>query len=215
MAAANLWAESMQTELRVIIWDKLLVTEITPVQTKELTMKIKNTSSSMRFDWSTGLVTCALFGVAGLGVQAHAQQASGGGTYLVEPGIRSEFQFDQTRVQCKIGHAILGDGTVFQMLMFSTSVESVSIDSAAGTVTITGNMVSIVNLRFPDGTKANLRETVPYVAYGKESGNPGAGVDFFSLTVDYTDTSGLDQFDLFGSPATFSGTLVTGNVTVK
>ena len=101
------------------------------------------------------------------------------------------------------------------MLMFSSSVESVSIDSAAGTVTITGNMVSIVNLRFPNGIAANLRETVPYVAYAKEGGKPGAGADFFSLTVDFTDTSGLDQFDLFGTPATFSGTLVTGNVTVR
>ena len=178
-------------------------------------MKITCNSSRLRTGWIAGLVTCALFGATSLGVQAHAQQASGGGTYFVEPGIRSEFQFGQAGVQCKIGHAILGDGTVFQMLMFSTSVESVSIDSAAGTVTITGNMVSIVHLRFPDGTTANLRETVPYVAYGKEGGKPGAGADFFSLTVDYTDTSGLDQFDLFGSPATFSGTLVTGNVTVK
>ena len=101
------------------------------------------------------------------------------------------------------------------MLMFSTSVESVSIDSAANTVTITGSMVSMVNLRFPDGTTANLSETVPYVAYAKDGGKPGAVADFFSLTVDSTNTSGLDQFDLFGSPATFSGTLVTGNVTVR
>src|SRR6266404_4164701 len=153
-------------------------------------MKLKYPSSNMRFDWIACLVTCALFGVTGLGVQAHAQQASGGGTYFVEPGIRSEFQFDQARVQCKIGDAVLGDGTVFQMLMFSTSVESVNIDSAANTVTIIGTMVSIVNLRFPDGTTANLRETVPYLAYGKDGGKPGAGADFFSLTVDFTDTSG-------------------------
>ena len=178
-------------------------------------MKLTDTSSSLCFGWIAGLVTCALFGVAGLGVEAQAQQASGGGTYFVEPGINSEFQFNPVHVQCKIGHAVLGDGTVFQMLMFSTSVESVSIDSAANTVTITGSMVSIVNLRFPDGTTANLSETVPYVAYAKDGCKPGAGVDFFSLTVDYTNTSGLDQFDLFGSPATFSGTLVTGNVTVR
>src|SRR5438128_12620935 len=155
-----------------------------------------------------GLAACGLLATGGLTVQAQAQQASGGGTYFVEPGLRSEFQFNETEVQCKVGHAVLGDGTVFQMLMFSTSVDSVSIDSAANTVRITGSMVSIVNLRFPDGTTANLRETVPYVAYAKEGGKPGAGADFFSLTVDYTNTSGLDQFDLFGSPATFSGTLV-------
>src|SRR5437762_3269573 len=168
-------------------------------------MKITYPSSRKRFGWSAGLVTCALFGAAGLGVQAHAQQAGGGGTYFVEPGIRSEFQFDQAQVQCKIGHAILGDGTVFQMLMFSSSVESVSIDSAAGTVTITGNMVSIVNLRFPDGTTANLRETVPYMAYGKAVGKPGAGAAVFSLTDHYTDTYRLDQVDLFGSMDSVSG----------
>src|SRR5438046_4082160 len=104
------------------------------------------------------------------------------------------------------------DGTVIQMYMFSTSVDSVDIDSAAKTVTITGSMISIVNLRFTDGTTANLSETVPYVAYAEDNGTPGAGVDIFSLTVIYTDTPGLDQFDLFGSPATFAGTLVTGNV---
>jgi len=188
---------------------------ITPAKTTELPKRISYTFSSLRFGWIAGLVSCALFGVAGLGVQAQAQHASGGGTYFVESGIRSEFQFDKVHVQCKIGHAVLGDGTVFQMLMFSTSVESVTIDSAANTVTIAGSMVSMVNLRFPDGTTANLSETVPYVAYAKDGGKPGAVADFFSLTVDYTNTSGLDQFDLFGSPATFSGTLVTGNVTVR
>ena len=76
-------------------------------------------------------------------------------------------------------------------------------------------MVSIVNLRFTDGTTASLSETVPYVAYAEDNGTPGAGVDFFSLTVDYTDTPGLDQFDLFGSPATFAGTVVTGGVNIR
>ena len=42
-----------------------------------------------------------------------------------------------------------------------------------------------------------------------------AGVDFFSLTVVYKNTPGLDQFDLFGSPATFAGTVVTGGVTIR
>src|SRR5207253_7596863 len=127
----------------------------------------------------------------------------------------SEFQFDQAQVQCKIGHTVADDGTVMQMFMFSTSVDSVVIDSAARTVTITGSMISIVNLRFPDGTTANLSETVPYVAYAKDGGAPGAGVDYFSLTVVYKNTPGLDQFDLFGSPATFAGTVVTGGVNIR
>jgi len=146
--------------------------------------------------------------------QASSDHASGGGTYHLEPSIRTEFQFSETHVQCKIGHAVLPDGTVFQMLMFSTSIDSVTINSAAKTVLIVGEMTSIVNLRFTDGTTAHLTETVPFLAYAKDNGTPGAGADFFSLTVDYTDTPGLDQFDLFGSPATFSGTLETGNVTV-
>ena len=162
-----------------------------------------------------GLAACGLLTTGGLTVQAQAQQASGGGTYFVEPGLRSEFQFNETEVQCKIGHAVLGDGTVFQMLMFSTSVDSVTIDSTAKTVTITGSMVSIVNLRFRDGTTAHLSETVPYVAYGKDGGAAGAGADSFSLKVVYKDTPGLDQFDLFGSPATFAGTVVTGTVTIR
>jgi hypothetical protein len=70
-----------------------------------------------------------------------------------------------------------------------------------------------VVLRFTNGTTARLTETVPFVATAEDNG--GAGADFFSLTVIYKDTPGLDQFDLFGSPATFAGTLVTGTVNVK
>ena len=148
-------------------------------------------------------------------VQATSSHASGGGTYFVEPGVRSEFQLSLSHVQCKVGHAVLHDGTVFQMYMFSTSVDSVAIDSAAKTVLMTGSMISIVELRFTDGTSARLTETVPYTAYAEDNANPGAGADFFSLTVDYIDTPELDQFDLFGSPATFAGILETGNVTVR
>src|SRR6266571_350366 len=162
-----------------------------------------------------GLTACGLLATAHVTARGPAQHASGGGTYLVMAGVRSEFQFDQARVQCKIGHTVMDDGTVLQMFMFSTSVDSVTIDSAAKTVTITGSMVSTVNLRFPDGTTANLSETVPYVAYGKDGGTPGAGAAFFSLKVVYKDTPGLDQFDLFGSPATFAGAVVAGDVTIR
>jgi hypothetical protein len=80
-------------------------------------------------------------------------------------------------------------------------------------------MISITRLRFPDGTKVTLTETVPYTAYAEDNANPGAGADFFSLEVVYTNTPELDQFDLFveqhGDPTVFAGTLETGNVTVK
>jgi hypothetical protein len=156
-------------------------------------------------------------------VQAQAQHASGGGTYFVAPGMRSEFQFDQAHVQCKVGHGIVpdGTGTVMQMFMFSTSVDSVEIDSAAKTATITGSMVSIVVLRFTDGTTANLEETVPYVATAEDNGTPGAGVDTFSVEVMYDPNAptdqGLNQYIVFGKEptTTFAGTLDTGNVTIK
>src|SRR5437660_2937239 len=177
-------------------------------------MRIDHYFSGLRLGRFLGLAACGLLAIGPMAVQAQAQQASGGGTYLVLPGVRSEFQFDLAQVQCKIGHTVADDGTVMQMFMFSTSVDSVAIDSAARTVTITGSMVSIVNLRFPDGTTAHLSETVPYVAYAKDGGAPGAGADFFSLTVIYKNTPGSDQLDLFVSPATFAGTVVTGCVTV-
>ena len=161
------------------------------------------------------LLLCVCLGLVGFfPAQAQASQASGGGTYFVEPGIRSEFQLSKSRVQCKIGHAVLPDGTGFQMLMFSRSIDAATIDSAAKKVVLTGTMVSIVNLRFTNGTTAQLTETVPYTAYAEDNGTPGAGTDFFSLTVEYTDTPGLDQFDLFGNPATFSGVLASGNIEV-
>jgi len=148
-------------------------------------------------------------------VLAAGGSASGGGTYFLEPGIRTEFQFSQSHVQCKVGHTVMPDGTVMQMYMFSTSVDSVTIDSAAKTVLMTGSMVSIVVLRFPDGTSTRLTETVPSTAFGQDNADPGAGADVFSLTVTYLNTPGLDQFDLFGSPAVFAGTLGTGNVVVN
>lgn len=161
------------------------------------------------------LLFCLCFDPVGF-MSAHAgNHASGGGTYFVEPGIRSEFQFSEAHVQCKIGHAVLPDGTDFQMFMQSTSIDSVTINSGAKTVVITGTMVSIVKLRFTDGTEAELTETVPFTADAEENGTPGQGVDFFSLTVEYVDTPELDQFDLFGSPATFAGLLETGNVVVR
>src|SRR5437667_7665909 len=178
-------------------------------------MKIAHSPLSLHFGWLGGLIICAVLMAVGQVVQAQAQHASGAGTYFFAPGIRTELQFDQAHVQCKIGYAVMPDGTVIQMYMFSTSVDSVEIDSAAKTVTITGSMISIVNLRFTDGTTANLSETVPYVAYGKDGGTPGAGAAFFSLKVVYKNTPGLDQFDLFGSPATFAGAVVAGDVTIR
>jgi hypothetical protein len=143
------------------------------------------------------------------------QHASGGGTYFVEPGIRSEFQFNQSHVQCKIGHAVMADGTTLQMFMASETIDSVVIDSVAKTVVVTGTMVSIVRLRFASGGDATLTESVPFVMFGQDNGIPGADGDVFSLTVLYADTPDLDQFDLFGSPATFAGTLATGNIEVN
>jgi hypothetical protein len=132
------------------------------------------------------------------------------------PGMHSEFQFSESHVQCKIGHAVLPDGTGFQMFMFSTDIDSVSIDSLAKTVTITGTMVSIVHLRFTDGTAVELMEVVPFPAYGEDNGTPGAGKDYFALAVVYDpDLPGLNQFDLIGSPATFAGVLATGSVVVR
>lgn len=162
------------------------------------------------------LLLCVCLATVGLlPTLALGDQASGGGTYFVEPGVRSEFQFNKAHVQCKIGHAVLADGTTLQMLMASTKIDSVTIDGVAKTATITGTMVSIVRLRFPDGTSATLTETVPFVAFAEDNSTPGAGLDVFSLTVLYADTPGLDQFDLFGSPATFAGTLATGNIEVR
>src|SRR6266436_2197576 len=99
-----------------------------------------------------------------LPIPAHGSQASGGGTYFVMPGVRSEFQFSGSHVQCKIGHAVMPDGTNLQMLMFSTSIDSVTI--AGNTAVITGTMVSLVNLRSPNGTAVTFSETVPFVQEG-------------------------------------------------
>jgi len=166
-----------------------------------------------------GLFLGAFLGVTGLvPAQAQSHHASGGGTYFVDFGIRSEFQFSESQVQCKIGHAVMHDGTVFQMFMFSTDIDSMSIDSAAKTVTITGTMVSIVNLYFTDGTAVRLMEVVPFLAFGEDNGTPGARKDYFELTVVYNPDLPLpNQFDFFGgSPATtFAGVLESGNVVVR
>jgi hypothetical protein len=144
------------------------------------------------------------------GESEHGHLAFGQGTSFIDPGVLTTFQFDETEVICSVGQAIMPDGTVMQMFMISEHVDSVTIDSAAKTATITGSMTSLTRLHSPNGTNTQLWEIVPFKAYAKDKGK-----DFFSLTVNFTDTAGLDQFDLFGSPATFAGTLVTGSITVK
>ena len=56
---------------------------------------------------------------------------------------------------------------------------------------------------------------MPFVAFAQDNATPGAGADAFSITVIYPNTPGLDQFDLCGSPATFAGTLETGDIVVR
>ena len=165
------------------------------------------------------LFLCAYLGAAGLvPAQAQSHHASGGGTYFVMPGMRSEFQFSESHVQCKVGHAVLPDGTDFQMFMFSVDIDSVTIDSLAKTVTITGTMVSIVVLDFPDGSAVMLMEVVPFLAFGEDNGTPGAGKDYFALTAVYDpDLPSPNQFEFFGgsNPVTFAGFLASGNVGVR
>jgi hypothetical protein len=165
------------------------------------------------------LLLCACLGAGGLApAQARSHHASGRGTNLLEPGIRSEFQFTKSHVLCKVGHAVMPDGTHFQMSMFSTDIDSVTIDSLAKTVTITGTMVSIVDLRSPDGTAEMLMEVVPFVAFGEDNGTPGAGKDYFELMVVYNPyLPSPNQFEFFGgsNPVTFAGVLASGNVVVR
>jgi hypothetical protein len=160
----------------------------------------------------TLILSACLGSVGFLPVPAHASTASGGGTYFVLPGVRSQFQLSESHVQCKIGHAAMPDGTSLQMLMFSTSIDSVSI--TGNTVVITGTMVSIVNLRSPKGPAVTYSETVPFTTVGIDNGTPGAGVDYFSVTVDYAPGGGQAVF--FGAThVTFAGTVVTGDIVVR
>src|SRR5437899_11247204 len=125
------------------------------------------------------MLLCSFFSGAGPpSAQALDQHASGGGTYFVEPGIRSEFQFTESHVQCKVGHAVLADGTTFQMYMASKSIDSVTIDDVAKTVVITGTMVSIVRLGFSGGGAATVTESGPLVAMGRDKSTRGSGAEF-------------------------------------
>jgi hypothetical protein len=155
--------------------------------------------------------------IACLSAQA-GTHASGGGTYSPAHGILSEFQFSEAHVQCKIAHAVMPDGTVLQMFMDSTSIDSVTINSVAKTAVIKGQMTSVVRLRFTDGSTITLSESVPYVVNAQDNGTPGAGRDTFSLAVIYNPgapkNDGLNQAALFGSPAIFAGTLLSGDIVV-
>jgi hypothetical protein len=157
-------------------------------------------------------------GAVGFLAAQSGTHASGGGTYSPGDGILSEFQFSEAHVQCKIAHAVMPDGTVLQMFMASTSIDSVTIDGAAKSAVITGQMTSLVRLRFTDGSTITLSESVPYVVSAQDNGTPGAGKDYFSLTVKYDPNApksgGLNQAALFGSPATFAGVLISGDIVV-
>src|SRR5262249_2073046 len=153
-------------------------------------MKILDYVADPRLGRLVRLIAGSLLMAGFMQTQAQAEHASGGGTYFVAPGMRSEFQFNEALVQCKVGHGVMADGSVMQMSMFSSGVDSVTIDRAAKTVNLTGSMLSIVRLRFTDGTSATLSEMVPFVAKGQDNGKRGSGGDSFSLTVVYQDTPG-------------------------
>jgi hypothetical protein len=163
----------------------------------------------------------AWLGPIGFLVAQADTHASGGGTYSPGEGLLSQFQFSEAHSQCKIAHGVLPDGTVIQMYMDSTSIDSVTIDSAAKTAVITGQMTSIVRLRPPGGDSITMSESVPFTVNAQDNGTPGAGKDFFGLTVIYDPnaplTGGLNQFTFFGSTptTTFSGVLLSGNIVVR
>lgn len=172
------------------------------------------------------------------GVEA-GSAASGAGVYDVLPefGVLSQFQFSKGFVGCKVSEnvflpagVVLPSGFVvpfdlfFQMFMSSTEIDvfEVSGDEVSGhKVTIEGMMASITVLQPVDGSQPiRLREEVFFTAVGvdnvranKNDGMPGS--DSFSLMIDYTETDGLDQADLFGAMATFSGFIRNGNIVVK
>jgi hypothetical protein len=113
------------------------------------------------------------------------------------------------------------DGTALQMFMDSTRIASVTI--MGKTAVITGQMTSIVVLRPPGGDSVTLSESVPFTVNAQDNGTPGAGSDFFGLTVTYNPNApgpgGLNQYKFFGAtPAnpntTFSGVLLSGNVVI-
>jgi hypothetical protein len=145
--------------------------------------------------------------VGGLAAVA-GTHASGGGTYSPADGILSEFQFNEAHVQCKIAHAVMSGGTVLQMFMNSTSIDSVTI--TGNTAVISGQMTSVVRLRSLDGSSVTFSESVPFVVKAQDNGTPGAGKDTFSLMVNYKGP----QAGLFGSSATFAGVLLSGNIVV-
>ena len=163
--------------------------------------------------YASVLILWACLGAMGLApATAHGSTASGGGTYSLGPGISSEFQFSESHVQCKVAHAVMADGSVLQMMMFSTDIDSVSI--VGNTATITGTMVSIVNLRSPKGGTMTFNETVPFTLTAVDNGTPGAGVDTYSLSVVYAPGGGQATF-FGGTNITFGGTLTSGDVVVR
>jgi hypothetical protein len=105
------------------------------------------------------------------------------------------------------------------MFMDSTRIDSVGINRATKTVVITGQMTSLVRLQFLNGASVTLIESVPFVMSAQDNGVPGAGKDFFGVTVVYNPNApgpgGLNQATLFGTSATFSGILISGNVVVR
>jgi hypothetical protein len=162
------------------------------------------------------LIVGAWLGTVGCPAAMADTHASGAGTHLLGNFV-TEFQFNEAHVQCKIANGVMPDGTVLQMFMDSTSITSVTI--TGNTAVITGQMSSIVRLRFPDGSSITLSESVPFVMTGIDNGTPGAGKDFFSLTVTYNPnapkTGGLNQAALFGTTPTFAGVLTSGNIVVR
>jgi hypothetical protein len=113
-----------------------------------------------------------------------------------------------------------------EMVMISTSIDSVTIDRKTHRAIILGsNMSSVTTLRFTDGSSVTLTESVPFMVDAKDNDDTqGAGNDFFGLKVDYDPNApapnGQNQYKLFGASATspstdFSGLLIQGDIEVN
>lgn len=153
-------------------------------------------------------VACVLLTALGSAFADHT--ASGGGTYEPAPGISSQFQFSPSSLQCKVAQA--GAPPDLQMFMFSTVIDSFVI--SGNMVTITGELAS-TTVTAGEPCADGCTEIVEFRAVAVDNGEPGGGLDTFSLTVQYEGPQKLIFVPGFGDPTTtFGGTVQSGNVNI-
>jgi hypothetical protein len=95
-----------------------------------------------------------------------------------------------TTIQCTVVHK--GESMSFRLSTTGTELDPFTVETgkSGDIVTLTGKMLSRIVLGVGSGRR-HFTEIAPFKAVGVDAAIPGAGLDSFTLTIDYSASQGI------------------------